>query len=48
MVLENVDWIQLAPDTDQRTAVAKTVINLRVTKKAGKLRRSAIGCSKGL
>jgi hypothetical protein len=27
IVLEAVDWVQLAPDVDQRRAVAKTVIN---------------------
>jgi len=48
MVLEAVDWIQLAPDTDDLRAVAKTVINLQVSNKAGRLRRSAIGCSTGL
>jgi len=47
-VLEAVDWIQLAPDTDQRRAVAKTVINLWVPNKAAGLRPSAIGCSKGI
>jgi hypothetical protein len=32
---KDVDWIHLAQDRDQRRAVVNTIINLRVSYKAG-------------